>query len=117
MDEEIASAMNTALFQQQAQAHAWIMNMRRNAKCTIAAMMLPNATTEMALLCQDIIINASGWVDKGIIDVEGNKCRKRRKIHTVPLVRYMGKGSAGRQTIREEIQAENKGVAIPAQAR
>ena len=56
-------------------------------------------------------------MDKGIIDVEGNESWERLKIHTVPLVRYMGKGTEGLQKMKEEIQAGNDGVAIPAQVR
>ena len=49
--------------------------------------------------------------------MEGNESWKRLKIHTIPVVRYMGKGTDGVQEMREEIQAENEGVAIPAQVR
>jgi hypothetical protein len=42
---------------------------------------------------------------------------EKLKIHTVPLVRYMGKGTEGLQKMTEEIQAENEGVTIPAQVR
>jgi hypothetical protein len=71
----------------------------------------------MALLYRDIIIKATRSVDKGIIDVEGNESWERLKIHTVPLVRYMGQGTEGLQKMREEIQGENEGVAIAAQVR
>jgi len=87
MDEEIASAVNRALFQQQAPAHVRIMNARRNAKGTITAITHQNSTAELALLYQDIIIMAARSVDKGIIDVEGNESWQRLKIHTVLLVR------------------------------
>jgi len=117
IDEEIASAVNRALFQQQAPAHVRIMNARRNAKGTITAITHQNATAQMALLYRDIIIKAARFVDKGIIDVEGNESWERLKIHTIPLVRYMGNGTEGLQKMREEIQAENEGVAIPAQVR
>jgi hypothetical protein len=50
MDEEIASAVNRALFQQQAPAHVRIMNARRNARGTIPAITHQNAMAEMALL-------------------------------------------------------------------
>jgi hypothetical protein len=50
MDEEIASAVSRALFQQQALAHVRIMNTRRNANGTITVSTHPNATAEMALL-------------------------------------------------------------------
>jgi len=75
----------------------------------------PNATAEMALLYRHIIIKSARLLDKGIIDVEGNESWERLKIHTVLLVRYIGQGTEGLQNIREEIQAENEGGAIPAQ--
>jgi len=56
MDEEIASAVNRALFQQQAPAHVRIMNARRNANGTITAITHQNPPAEMALLYRDIII-------------------------------------------------------------
>jgi len=90
------------------------MNVRRKAKGTITAIMHQNATAEMALLYRYIIINAARSVDKGIIDVEGNRSWERLKIHSVPLVRYMCKGTEGLQKMRGEIQAENERVAIPA---
>jgi len=117
MDEEIASAVNRALFQQQAPVHVRIMNARRNARGTITAITHQNATADMALLYRDIIMKAARSVDKVIIDVEGNESWERLKIHTVPLMRYMGKGTEGLQKMKEEIQAENKGVTIPAQVR
>jgi hypothetical protein len=47
MDEEIASAVNRALFQQQAPTHVLIMNARRNANGTITAITHQNATAEI----------------------------------------------------------------------
>ena len=117
IDEEIASAVNRALFHQQAPAHVRIINARRNAKGTITAMTHQNATAEMAVLCRDIITKAARSVDKGFIDVEGNESLERLKIHTVLQVRYMGKGTEGLQEMREVIQAANKVVAVPAQVR
>jgi hypothetical protein len=71
----------------------------------------------MALLYRNIIISTARAVDKVVIDVEGNESWERLKIHAVPLIRYMGKGTEGLQKMREEIQVENEGVAIPAQVR
>jgi len=93
MDEENASAVNRAQFKQQAPAHVRVKNARRNARGTITAISHQNAMAEMALLYQDIIIKAARSVDKGIIDVDGNESWVRLKIHTVPLVRTMGKGT------------------------
>jgi len=71
MDEEIPSAVNRALFHQQAPAHVRMRNVRRNPRGTIITITHPNATEEMALLYQDINIKATRSVEKGIIDVNG----------------------------------------------
>lgn len=84
---------------------------------TITAMTQQNETAEMALLYRDMIIKAARAVDKGIIDVEGIESWERLNIHTVPAVRYMGNGNAVLQKMREDIQSEIEGVAIPAQVR
>ena len=93
------------------------MTLKRNAKGTISATAQINQTAEIALLYRVIDIMAARSVDKGIIDVEGNESWERLKIHTVPLGRYMGKGTEGLQKIRVENQAENEGVAIPTEVR
>jgi hypothetical protein len=117
MDQEIASAINRALFHQKAPAHVRIMNAKRNARGTITAVTHQNATAAMALMYRDVIITAARTVDKGVIDVEENESWERLKIHAVPLVRYMGKGTEGLQKMREEFEAENEGIAIPTQVR
>jgi hypothetical protein len=117
MDEDITSAVNRALFRYQAPAHVWNMNLRRNTKGKIASITHQNAKAEIAFLYRDNIIKASRSVDKGIIDLEGNESLERLTIDTVPLVRYMGKGTQALHNVRIAIQAENEGVAIPAQLR
>jgi len=93
MDQEIASAINRALFHQKAPAHIRIMNAERNAKGAITAITHPNATAEMALQYCDIINTAARTVDKGVMDGEENESWERLKIHAVPLIQYMGKGT------------------------
>jgi hypothetical protein len=87
MDQEIASAINRALFHQKALAHIRIMNTKRNAKGAITAITHLNETAEMALQYCDMIITAARIVDKGVVDFEENVSWERLKIHTVPLVR------------------------------
>jgi len=115
MDQEIVLAINRPLFHQQAPAHIRIMNARRNYNGAITAITHQNATAEMALHYRDIIITAARTVDKGVIDVEENESWERLKIHGVPVVWYMGKGTEGLQKMREEFKAENEGIVIPAQ--
>jgi hypothetical protein len=73
MDQEIASAINRALFHQQAPAHNRIMNARRNAKGAITAIAHQNATAEMAMRYRDVIIMPARTVDRGVVDVEENE--------------------------------------------
>ena len=117
MDQEIASAINRARFHQQAPAHSRIINARRNAKGTITAITLQNATAEMAMRYRNIIITAARTVDKQVVDVEENEIWERLMIHAVPLVQYMGKGTEGVQKMRDELDGENEGLAIPTQER
>jgi len=117
MDQEIASAIKRSLFHQMPPAHVRIMNAKIHPKGTITAITLRNATAAMALVYRDLIITAARTVDKGVINVEGNISWERRKIHTVPLVRYMGNGMEGLQMMRDEIHDENNGVMIPVQVR
>ena len=115
MDQQIASAINRALFHQQAPAHIRMMNARRNANGAITALTLQNATAEMAMQYRDIIITAASTVDRGVVDVEENETWKRLKIHAVPLVRYIGNGTEGLQKMPKEFEAENKDIVIPTQ--
>ena len=86
MDQEIASAIDRALFHQQALAHIRIMNARRNAKGGIMAITYQNATADMALRYCDISIPAARTVDQGVVDVKENESWEKLTIHAVPLV-------------------------------
>ena len=117
MDQEIASAINRALFHQKAPAPIRIMNTKRNTKGAITAITHPNATAEITLQSLNIIITGARTVDKGVVDVEENESWERLKIHAIHLVRYMGKGTEGLQKMREEFEVENEGIVIPTQVR
>jgi hypothetical protein len=97
IDQQIAPAINSALFHQKAPAHVRIMNTKRNGNGAITAITHLNVTAEMAMRYRHMIITAAKTVDRGVVDVEENKTWERLKIHAVPLVRYMGKGTEGRQ--------------------
>jgi hypothetical protein len=73
MNQDIASAINRALFPQQAPGHIRMMDARRNAKGAITPITHLNATAEMALQYHDIIITAAKTVGKGVVDVEVNE--------------------------------------------
>jgi len=44
-----------------------------------------------------------------------NDSWERIKINTVSGIPYMGKGTAGRQLMREEVAVENEDIVIPTQ--
>jgi len=117
MDQEITSAINGALFHQEAPAYIRIMNAKRNANGAINAIMHPNATAEMARQNRDVIITAARTADTGVVDVEENESLERLLIDPVPLIRYMGKYMDRLQKMREEFEADNKGIVIPNQVR
>jgi hypothetical protein len=117
IDQEIVSAINRALFHQKAPAHIRIMNAKRNANGAITAITHSNATAEKAMQYRNIMITPARTVDRGVIDVEENEAGERVKIHTVPLVRYMGNGTEGLEKMREEFEAENEGIVIPTHVR
>jgi len=114
-DQPILSAINRALFHQQAPAYSRIMNARKNSKSAIQAIRHQNSTAEIALQYHDIISTTARNVDKVIVDVHVNESWERLQIHAVPFVRYMGKGTEGRQKMREAFAAEPEGIAIPTQ--
>jgi len=72
MDQDIAPAINRALFHQGSHAHIRIMNAKRNGRGTITAIPHPNATGMIALIYVDIMITTGRTVDKGVIVVEEN---------------------------------------------
>jgi hypothetical protein len=117
MDQEIASAINRELLHQMAPAHIRIMNTKWNAKGAITAITHPNLTAEMALHYRKIFMPSATTVEKAVMDVEAIGSWERLTIHSVPLVRYMGKGTDGLQKMREEFDVENDSIVIPTQVR
>jgi len=113
----MVSAINRARFHQNAPAHIRIMNARRNANGVITSIAHPNATAEMALQIRDITIMAARTVDKGVVDIQENESWSRLKIHAVPLVWYMWKGTVVLKKMRKEFDAETAGIVIPTQVR
>lgn len=117
MNQEIGSAINRGLFDQKALAHIRIMYTERNANGTITAITHQHAMAAMALVYSEVISNTGRMVVKGVIEIEENETWEWLKVHAVPLVMYMGKGTEGLQMIRDEIHAENDRVVIPCQVR
>jgi len=86
MNPGTESAINRALFLQQALAHCRMMNPTRNAKGMMTAIMYQNATAAMAVPYGNIIIMAASTVGKGLVNGKKNEFWDRLKIYAVPLV-------------------------------
>lgn len=114
MDQEIASAINRELFHQQAAAQILIMNARRYAKGAITAITHQNATAPMTMQYRDMIMTTASNIDKGVVEVEDNESGEILMIHPVPCVQYMGKGTEVLEKMREEFEAQDECVTIPA---
>jgi hypothetical protein len=54
-------------------------------------------------------------VEKCVVTVEENQSWEKLRIHTVPLIRYMGKGTESLQKLWEEFEVENEGIGITTQ--
>jgi len=117
IDQDIASAINRALFHQKSPAHIRIMNAKRNARGRITSITQENALVGRELFYRDIIITAARTFDKGVIDIEEKESWESLNIHAVPLMRYIGKGMEGLLKIAEEFQAEKEGIKIPTHIR
>jgi hypothetical protein len=113
MDQEIALAINRALFHQKAPASILITNAKRHDGGTIMAITHLDASAVMVLIYRDFIVTAAITLDNGLIDVQANESWQQLKIHAVPLVWYMGIGTEGQQKMQYGIHAENKVIAIP----
>lgn len=114
-DQEVAGAINRAIFHRQALAYLRVMNARRNAKGALTAITNQNVQSEMAMRYRAMIITAARTVHKDLVDVEENKTWERVMIHAVGLVRYMRKVPQGLKKMKVQFQAENEGVIIPTQ--
>jgi hypothetical protein len=93
------------------------MNAKTNAKGAFIAITHPNVTVKIDLWFRNIIITGTRTVNRGVMDVQEHETCERIKIHAVPLVRYMGKGTTGLQQMRVQFEVENQGIAIPTQVR
>lgn len=102
---------------QTALAHIWMMIPGPNAIGAITAITHQYATVAMVLTDCDRIINTACIINKGVIEVEEIKSWELLKVFTVPLVKYMRKGTEGLQLMQYRIHAENEEVVITVQVR
>ena len=115
--ENITSRINRAL-------HSMgISNTRvERVRCTethrILGVTSPTSTLKDLLQHRDTVLKAARTVDSSISDITAQQKWMWTRIHNISLTRYMGKEKdGGLRKLREELEAENSGVQIPAEIR
>ena len=76
----------------------------------------PTSSLQDLLKHRDMVLKAARGVLSDISDIAPKQRWKWIRIHNVPLDRYMG-GGGGLHKLREELEAENTGVRVPAEVR
>ena len=56
-------------------------------------------------------------VDPRVVGLEAKKSWWWIKAHAIPMARYLGRGTNGTETLREELEAENEGIQVPSSVR
>jgi len=113
-DLDILSEVNRTLFEATVPHFVRIQGVTKNTWGCLSTITTPGATAEMLIKYREIVIKAARKVDAGIMDIEMNELWKRVKMHGVNFDRYLGKKTAGGlEELRQELQAENKGVVLP----
>src|SRR6266576_460067 len=102
-EADLISAASRAMYQEGIPTHIRIFSLRRNSRGTLAGLSTPFAPVSQLLAYKDTILRSVRTVDPGIVNITANETWKRVKIHGVPLVRYLGKGTHGLNKLREEI--------------
>ena len=77
----------------------------------------PTSSLQGLLKHRDLVLKAARTVLGGASDLIPQQRWHWAKIHNISLVRYMGKTVGGLRLLREELEAENSGVSIPADIR
>jgi hypothetical protein len=91
MDQDLVFEINRLLFHPKTPTHNTIMHAEVYGKRGITAITHFNPTAEIAQLYRNIIISRVRRVYKDVVDIKQNQSSERSKIHTVPLIWYIGK--------------------------
>jgi len=113
-DLDISSEVNRALFEAKVPHSVRIQVVMKNIRGCMSTITTPGVTAEILIRYRKIVIEAARKVDTGIVDIETNELWERVKLHGVNFDRYLGKKTGGgMEKMRQELQAENKGVVLP----
>ena len=115
--DNVASYVNRALYKE------GISNVRiERIRCTdtrrILSVTTPTSTLHDLLQHRDTVLRAARLADSSTADVVPQQRWKWIQIHNISLARYMGKTrDGGLVKLREELEAENSGMHMPAEIR
>lgn len=73
----------------------------------------PTSSADKLLKHRDTFLRAAHAIDSGISGLGARKTWWWIKIYAILVARYLGKGTNGTKTLREEIEAENDGSRPP----
>ena len=77
----------------------------------------PTSSAEQLLGHRDEVIRAARSADPSVTGVEARTAWWWIKVHSIPVARYLGRGSGDTESLREELEVENEGVRIPSSVR
>jgi hypothetical protein len=93
--EDYQLEINRALHKAGAPYWIRLRDVRRNDRGTITGTTMEMCTAEDLRRYEDTIIQAARTVDRCIVGFEENETWQRLKIHGIPFIRYMGRGTNG----------------------
>ena len=114
--ENVISAVNRALHRGAVQG-VRVEWLRCSDTGRILGITPPSPTLQDLLKHRDLVLRAARTILGGASDLGPQQGWHWVKIHNVSLARYMGKTVGGLRLLREELEAENSGVSIPADIR
>ena len=114
--ENIISAVNRALHKGGAQG-VRIERLHCSDTGRILSITTPSSSLQDLLKHRDLVLRAAWTVLGSASDLVPQQRWRWTKIHNVSLIRYMGRTASGLRLLREELEAENDGVHIPADIR
>jgi len=113
-DLDISSQVNRALFEAKVPHVVHFQAVTKQTRGCLSTITIPGAATNMLIRYMEIVITAARKGDAGIVDIKTNELWERVKMHGVNFDRYLGnKTQRGLEKLRQELQAENKGVVLP----
>ena len=112
---DVQSKVNRALHQAGAKVriHDLFCTRRGNIQGTTS----PTSSAEELLEHRDVVLLAARTIEPGVTGLTAKKSWWWVKVHAIPVARYLGAGTGGTMTLREELEADNEWVRIPSTIR